>query len=205
MILGSRLAEAIVLAVVARDKAVGVAVSVAVCGEGGRVIAFLKMDGTDALSGYEATRCAITASGAGTPSEQATAHDGSATSTAHEGLGLSRQPRAAPHPGNPVPRGDRRLRRDERAGRRMRPPQGPLRASARGRGSRKETPGGVSKHRTIAVQYHRRQSGRGNSEDLEPVPTPMEYGHRFRVGLRRPGMTKVAACPRPTKPTRSRR
>ena len=44
-------------------------ISVAICNMEARIIAFLKMDGTGALSGHEAMRRAIAAAGLGRPSE----------------------------------------------------------------------------------------------------------------------------------------
>ena len=69
-------------------------ISVAVCNREGRMIAFLKMDGTDALSGHEAIRRAVASAGLGRPSEMVDhLMDGrSRVSTVeNEGIGSSHQ------------------------------------------------------------------------------------------------------------------
>ena len=91
MDMGLRLAEEIAHAATAHAEAIGIRVSVAVCGDDGRIVAFLKMDGTDVMSGHEAMRRAMTAAGAGVPSQLAGAGWNTATSAALEGIGLSGQ------------------------------------------------------------------------------------------------------------------
>ena len=82
-----RLAEVIAHAATSQK----ICVSVAVCDEKGRIFAFLKMDGTDVMSGHEAMRRAMTAAGAALPSELAGDQTNQATSTSMEGIGLSKQ------------------------------------------------------------------------------------------------------------------
>ena len=86
-----QLAEAITHAATFRAKQLGICVSVAVCGDDGRIVAFLKMDGTDVMSGHEAMRRAMTAAGAGMPSQSAADIKNTSTAASMEGIGLSRQ------------------------------------------------------------------------------------------------------------------
>ena len=86
-----RTAEAMAHAAIFHAESLGVGICVAVCGEGGRIVAFLKMDGTDAMSGHEAMRRAMTAAGAGVPSQFAGEGMNASTSASMEGIGLSRQ------------------------------------------------------------------------------------------------------------------
>ncbi len=77
-------------------EAQGEAICVAVCNVGGRLVAFFKMDGTDALAGHEAIRRAISSAGTGRPSEMVATQAGSASSAALEGLGASNRPGGLP-------------------------------------------------------------------------------------------------------------
>lgn len=86
-----QLAEAIAHAVTSYAEEQKLFVSVAVCDEQGRIFAFLKMDGTDVMSGHEAMRRAMMAAGAEVPSELAGEGGNRATSASMEGIGLSRQ------------------------------------------------------------------------------------------------------------------
>lgn len=86
-----RLAEAIAQAAISHAEEQKLPVSVAVCDEEGRIFAFLKMDGTDVMSGHEAMRRAMMAAGAEVPSELAGEGRNRATSASMEGIGLSRQ------------------------------------------------------------------------------------------------------------------
>lgn len=85
--LAEKMAHAATLCAAALD----IRVSVAICGDDGRIVAFLKMDGTDLLSGHEAMRRAMTAAGAGVASQLAGDCKGPSTSASMEGIGLSRQ------------------------------------------------------------------------------------------------------------------
>lgn len=86
-----RLAEAVVHAATAHAEAIGIRVCVAVCDSNGRIFAFLKMDGTGAMSGHEAMRRAMAAAGAGVPSQLAGEGRNTASSASMEGIGLSAQ------------------------------------------------------------------------------------------------------------------
>lgn len=86
-----QLAEAIAHAATSYAKEQKLSVSVAVCDEQGRIFAFLKMDGTDVMSGHEAMRRAMTAAGAEVPSELAGDRRNRATCASMEGIGLSQQ------------------------------------------------------------------------------------------------------------------
>ncbi len=70
-------------------------ISVAVCNREGRIIAFLKMDGTGALSGHEAMRRAIASAGLGRPSEMVfddpTDRCSRVSTVENEGIGSSHQ------------------------------------------------------------------------------------------------------------------
>ena len=91
MDMGLRLAEAVAHAATSHAEMIGIRVSVAVCNDDGRIVAFLKMDGTDVMSGHEAMRRAITAAGAHMPSQLAGQGRNTSTSAAMEGIGLSGQ------------------------------------------------------------------------------------------------------------------
>ncbi len=86
-----RLAEVVAHAAITHAETIGIQISVAVCNEGGRIVAFLKMDGTDVMSGHEAMRRAMTAAGAGVPSQLAGTSWNTTTSVSMEGIGLSGQ------------------------------------------------------------------------------------------------------------------
>jgi uncharacterized protein GlcG (DUF336 family) len=86
-----RLAQAMAQAAIAQAQRSGIQICVAVCDENSRIFAFLKMDDTDAMAGHEAMRRAMTAAGAGAPSECAEDFHNASASAAMEGIGLSRQ------------------------------------------------------------------------------------------------------------------
>ena len=71
-------------------------ICVAVCDGQGRLTAFLKMDGSDALSGHEAIRRAMTSAGTGLPSDDALDELNRAQSASNEGLGTSFRPGGLP-------------------------------------------------------------------------------------------------------------
>ena len=85
------LAEAIAHAAIVRAEEVGIAMAVAVCNADGRLVVVLKMDGSYVLAGHEAMRRAMTAAGAGVPSQLARTSRNTVTSTSMEGIGLSCQ------------------------------------------------------------------------------------------------------------------
>ncbi len=84
-------AERSARAAMAHAKSLEIAICVAVCDPQGRLTVFFKMDGTDALSGHEAIRRAITSAGTGLASDGAAHELNRAKSTSDEGLGLSFQ------------------------------------------------------------------------------------------------------------------
>lgn len=91
-----RLAEAIAQAAIFHAEKIGVRVCVAVCDDNGRIVAFMKMDGTDVMAGHEAMRRAMTAAGAHSPSEVVGDGRNTSVSVAMEGIGLSRRPGGLP-------------------------------------------------------------------------------------------------------------
>ena len=84
-----QLAETIAHAAIDHAEKIGARVCVAVCDDDGRIISFLKMDGTDVMSGHEAMRRAVTAAGAHSPSEVVGDWRNTSASVAAEGIGLS--------------------------------------------------------------------------------------------------------------------
>ncbi len=99
MDMGLHLAEAIAHAAISHAEGLGIRVAVAVCGSDGRIVVVLKMDGSDVLAGHEAMRRAMTAAGAGLPSQLAGDARNAVTSASMEGIGLSHQAGGLPlHP-----------------------------------------------------------------------------------------------------------
>lgn len=86
-----QLAQTIAHAATSRAEELEIRVCVAVCGDDGRIVAFLKMDGTDVMSGHEAMRRAMTAAAAEAPSQLAGDCKSVAASASMEGIGLSHQ------------------------------------------------------------------------------------------------------------------